>query len=661
MANKINIVISVDEKTAAAALTRFSKNVDKTTESTSAFKDSLGRVRDVALGVYLPQLAGKIAGAGLSMLNAAGDFQQGMNIFQEVSGATAAQMQLVSARAEQLGNDITLPGVSARTAADAMIELSKAGLSVNDTLAAGKGVLALAKAGQLDTAQAAEIAANALLAFNLAGSEASRVADLLAAAANASSADVSDMGLALQQSASVAAQTKRPIEDLTTQIALMANNGIKGADAGTSLKTMLSRLSAPTDDAAGLMKSLGVNIYDATGTMKNTRTIIGDFTKALQGKTDAQKNDILYTIFGSDAIRAANIVIGGGIQKYDDMAKSVGKAGAAQELAAAYSKGLKGNVEALNNAVETAGLRLGKVMLPAAESLTGALATGLNPAIDKAFSVGGRLAALVGTTLSPSFRSLGSSVKRDVLPTLQQLWQGVLKPLATGVGGALVSGLREGANALTFLTTSARPFTAVALGLGAAFATWKVATIAMGVYTLVTALNVATVSTRLMAAAMLLLNVNPIILAITATVGVLTTLWSLQGLFASSTDRTSAAIDAHKAAQDRLAQSNRDAKLAQDALNGAVMDAEGASLRVEQAQRYYNDTVSQYGPKSLEARQAAYDLKRAQDDLANANANVAAKTRDAQQAQEARTKAEAAVKQTSANIGAQVDSECPWP
>ena len=299
-------------------------------------------------------------------------------------------------RAKELGNDIRLPGVSAKTAADAMIELSKAGISVNDTLDASRGVLALAKAGQLETAEAAEISANALLAFGLRGTEATRVADLLAAAANASSSDVRGMGLSMAQVSAVAAQTKRPVEDMVTQIALLANQGIKGSDAGTSLKTMLMALTPKSKEAAGAMKSLGLNAYDAQGRMKSTREIIGMYSKTLSKMTDQQKDQTLQTIFGSDAMRAASILIRGGTAEYDKMTGAVTKAGAAQANAAAYSNGLKGNIEAINSSLETIQLTIGEKVLPYIQQLTSGLATWISQNEQLATAIGIAIVVFLG-------------------------------------------------------------------------------------------------------------------------------------------------------------------------------------------------------------------------------------------------------------------------
>jgi TP901 family phage tail tape measure protein len=312
-------------------------------------------------GLTLP-----ILGVGKAALDMAMGYEKSMNLFQAVSGATADQMGQVAKKAKELGADMTLPATSAADAATAMTELAKAGLSVNDTLDASKGVLQLAAAGVLTEAQAAEIAANALNAFHLEGKEATRIADLLAAAANTSSAEVTDVAMSMQMAGSVFASAQIPIEDLITAIGEMANAGIKNSDAGTSLKQMLIALEAPSDKARKVMGGLGIAIYDAAGKMKPLRELIGIMTEKLSPLTQEARDYALSTIFGSDAVRAANIVMLGGVDAFDKMKEGVTKQGAAATLAGARMKGLAGAIEGLKSQIET-------VLLDVAEPFLGML------------------------------------------------------------------------------------------------------------------------------------------------------------------------------------------------------------------------------------------------------------------------------------------------
>lgn len=305
------------------------------------------------LGVDLLPISaasGVVAGSALKM---AADYEQSMNILQATSGATAGQMQKLNAAAIALGADIRLPGTSAKDAADAMLELSKAGLSVNDTMSAARGVLQMSAAAQIGNAQAAEITANALNMFRLSGDKATMVADLLAAGANRSSAGILDMADALKMSGAVASMAGLSIDQLTTAIALMANQGIKGSDAGTSLKQMLLSLQAPTDKARELMGSLGISVFDARGQMLPMPELIGQFSGALGGLTQEQRNAALATIFGSDAVRAANIILMGGTEAWNEMAGAVTAGGEAAALAAAQNAGLNGALDGLRSTLET--------------------------------------------------------------------------------------------------------------------------------------------------------------------------------------------------------------------------------------------------------------------------------------------------------------------
>ena len=254
-------------------------------------------------------------------------------------------MEQVGTLAKALGNDIKLPGVSASDAAEAMTELAKGGLTVHDSMKAVRGTLQLATAAQVNNAEAATITADALNAFGLSGSKAGKVANLLAASANASTAEIQDMALGMKAASAVFVQGHQSITNLTTLLGLMANAGIKGSDAGTSLKTIMLSLMAPTDKGAAAMKSLGINVRDASGHMLPMRNLIQIFTERLGKIGNAQRDAALKTIFGSDAIRAANIILMHGTAAWDKMREAVSKQGAAAALAAAQSKGFNGAME----------------------------------------------------------------------------------------------------------------------------------------------------------------------------------------------------------------------------------------------------------------------------------------------------------------------------
>lgn len=310
-------------------------------------------------------------------VSAFAQFESNLGLLQSVTSATNTQLSQMKQLSVDLGNDLTLPGISAADAASAMIELGKAGLGVNDVLGAAKGVLQGAKAGNIEFSESATLVATALNTFRLKGNQATKVADLFAAAANASSAEVEDVGFALQMSAAQAAQLNIPLDATVGLIAQLANQGIRGSDAGTSLKTMLQRLVPQTKKAKTAFKDLGLDVFDAKGNFIGIRPTIQQLSNALSKLTQEQRQSTLYTIFGSDAIRAASIITKDGVKGFDDMREAVNRQGAAADLAASRNRGIKGSLDALKSSFETIQLTVGeflsKALNPVVKVLSGNL------------------------------------------------------------------------------------------------------------------------------------------------------------------------------------------------------------------------------------------------------------------------------------------------
>ena len=297
-----------------------------------------------------------LAGFGLAISKAA-TFEQQISKIGAVSGATEDQLEKVRKKALQLGADTVF---SAGDAANAIEELVKAGLTVEDALnGAADATVALAAAGEIDLPQAATIAANAMNQFNLAAQDLPHVADLIAGAANASAIDVSDFGLSMQQAGATANLVGLSFDDLTLGIAALGNAGIRGSDAGTSLKTFLANLQPVTEKQITLFKELGLvtedganKFFDASGKIKSLRDIAGELSTALAGQTEQQKALTLETLFGSDAIRAAAIITNTGAEGFDNLQVAIGKV-KATDVAAKKMDNLKGSIEQLKGSFET--------------------------------------------------------------------------------------------------------------------------------------------------------------------------------------------------------------------------------------------------------------------------------------------------------------------
>ena len=395
----------------------------------------------VRTGAEMSIISGPLAAIGVEAIKTAADFEGGMGLLQAVTSASAEDMAKLSAKAKELGADITLPGTSAVDAGEAMLELSKAGLSVTQTMAAAKGVLQLSAAANIENAQAAEIAANALNSFKLPGEQAATVANLLANAANASSIEITDAADSLKMAGSVFSAFQGPVvgadqalSDLVTSIGLLGNAGIKGSDAGTSLKQAMLQLTGPSNVAKGNMDAvfyaatatangmdtlgsameaaiggstqkardtgtkelaaslnaagletgkLGTLVYDAEGKMRSFTDIMRLTEQGTRNMTDAQRNEALTTIFGSDATRAAIILMDQlkestekGTTAFADMEVAVNKQGGAAALADARMGGFNGSLQGLQSAWET-------MLLEVAEPVLGFL-TGVVKEVSKA-------------------------------------------------------------------------------------------------------------------------------------------------------------------------------------------------------------------------------------------------------------------------------------
>jgi TP901 family phage tail tape measure protein len=325
---------------------------------------SLIGVRGATLAANSAFLAGAAAAVAFAKsLQSAARLETQFNVFRVTAQATEAELRQVSETARELGRDITLPGVTAADAAEAMTELAKAGLDVQDSVAGARGVLQLATAAQIDNAQATEIVAGALNAFGRGGSEAVKVADLLANASIAAQGSISDMAQALTQSSAVARQFGVSLEDTVALITLLARNGIRGSDAGTSLRTALLRLGAPTDKARELLGDLNVQIRDLQGNIRPE--VFAELGVALSRLSPAQSARATRDIFGQDAIRAFSIFAREGADGLDDMRVAAERVGTASEIAGARTSGLAGSVENLKNQVESLGTSLGRAATPA--------------------------------------------------------------------------------------------------------------------------------------------------------------------------------------------------------------------------------------------------------------------------------------------------------
>lgn len=340
-------------------------------------------------------------------------FDKSMSEVRAATHASAADMELLRTAAIKAGADTSF---SAKEAADGISELAKAGVSTKDILAGGlTGALSLAAAGSMEVADAAELAATAMKQFKLRGDQLPHVADLLAAGAGKAQGSVEDMGNALKQGGLIAAQTGLSIEETTGGLAAFAASGLLGSDAGTSFKTMLQSLTPNSVAAATQMQELGLSAYDAQGNFVGLSEFAGNLRKSMKDLTPEARSAAMEVIFGSDAVRAANVLYEEGAEGIAKWTKEVNEAGFAAVTAAIKQDNLAGDLEKVGGSLDSVFLKSGsganevlRDLTQGADKLIDSIGQIPGPVLQAtlgvaAFAGGGALLAGTFLTLFPRF------------------------------------------------------------------------------------------------------------------------------------------------------------------------------------------------------------------------------------------------------------------
>lgn len=333
-------------------------------QARSATRDFVGELDRAARAGHLDAVADQAMVAGTALVgafglavSAAARFDKQMSSVEAATHATGAELEMLRQAAMQAGKDTSY---SATEAAQAVEELAKAGVSTGNILGGGlAGALNLAAAGQMEVAEAAEVAASALTQFKLSGQDVPHIADLLAAGAGKAQGSVHDMSMALNQAGLVSAQMGLSIEDTIGTLTSFASAGLLGSDAGTSLKTALLMLANPTDESRELMEQLGISAYDAQGNFVGITALAGQLQSQLSGLTQEQRNAAMAQIFGADAIRAASILYEQGAKGIETWIGKVDDQGYAADTARMKTDNLIGDLERLRGELDNLAIQAG--------------------------------------------------------------------------------------------------------------------------------------------------------------------------------------------------------------------------------------------------------------------------------------------------------------
>lgn len=336
---------------AGESLEEFSNKVTRISEKI----DGLGST--LTTGLTLPIFA-----IGTAATTVGNEFEAKMSKVQAIAGATKEELEKLTDTAIELGSKTSF---SSSQVAEGMENLASAGFDTNEIIKSMPGLLDLAASSGTELAAAAEITASAIRGFGLEANTSAHIADVFAEAAARTNAQTEDMGEAMKYVAPVAKTVGLSIEETAAAIGIMSDAGVKGSQAGTTLRGGLTRIVKPTKMVRDAMQELGVEFYNSNGKMKSLTEIIQTLQEHTKGLTDETKNQALAQIFGTEALSGMLALVNRGSSELESMTKSFKECdGAAAEMAETMLDNTAGSLESLSGSFESAGIAIQKALSP---------------------------------------------------------------------------------------------------------------------------------------------------------------------------------------------------------------------------------------------------------------------------------------------------------
>ena len=319
-------------------------------QSTSAgnILTSLASKAAVAVGAFVG--VRQAVDFGKDIVDTGMQFEQGMANVSAISGATGGELEALSAKAKEMGANTKF---SAIEAADAMSYMGMAGWNSSQMIDGIGGIMNLAAASGEDLASVSDIVTDSLTAFGLKASDSAQFADVLAVASSKSNTNVSMLGESFKNVAATAGAMGYSMQDTTTALGVMANAGIKGADAGTSLRGVLTRLAKPTKEVDAAMSALGLSAVNADGSMKPLSQLIPEMQNKFAGLTDAEKGQYATMIAGKNALSGFLSLVNSSPDDFASLSDAINNSsGAAQSMADTMNDTVSGKLTLLKSQFE---------------------------------------------------------------------------------------------------------------------------------------------------------------------------------------------------------------------------------------------------------------------------------------------------------------------
>ena len=303
-----------------------------------------------------------IAGAGAAIIKMSSNFESAMSRVQAISGASGNDLTALTDKAKELGSTTAW---SASEVADGMTEMAKAGWTTSQIIDGMSGVLNAASASGENLASVSTIVADAITGFGLEAKDAAKLADLLTYAANAGTIDITDLGESFKYIAPVANAMGLSIEEVTAALSAMSTAGIKGSQAGTSLKNLLTNLVNPVGQAKDAINELGISAINSDGSMKSMNEIVGELRKSLGGLTDSEKAMYASMLAGKEGMSGLLALLNLTEEEYNALSESMENCnGVAEKTANTMLNNLSGQMTILKSALEGLAIQFGEVILP---------------------------------------------------------------------------------------------------------------------------------------------------------------------------------------------------------------------------------------------------------------------------------------------------------
>lgn len=342
---------------AADGTIRISTELDSTKAQGAMAKFS-GTAKSALKGVAVAAGAAETAISAMAgyAVKVGSSFEEGMSKVSAISGAAGGDLEKLTDKAKEMGAKTKF---SATEAASAFEYMAMAGWKTEDMLNGIEGIMNLAAASGEDLATTSDIVTDALTAFGMSASDSGRFADVLAAASSNANTNVGMMGETFKYVAPVAGALGFSVEDTAVAIGLMANSGIKASQAGTSLRSIMSRLAKPTDDVQIAMDALGISLTDSNGNMKSLNEVMGDLRKGFANLSEAEKANMAATLGGQEAMSGLLAIVNASDEDFNSLQNAINNAdGAAEAMAGTMQNNLKGSFTILGSALEGFGIQV---------------------------------------------------------------------------------------------------------------------------------------------------------------------------------------------------------------------------------------------------------------------------------------------------------------